>query len=160
MDSLRDFLSEMGSGLGGGDKPTTVIIKQYSSRSRSARSARTSDQLIRSMMEAAYSLENCGHLSNFSKYTHFTLRYVGILICSFIERFVLIHNRKSVSLKAHPEQKTLSRADVYPYEFAELDRLGELCSSAERQADAVIALWTGLNASTCKTVLVTNLEAR
>jgi len=139
LDSLRDFLSEMGLYLNGGDKPTTgdyqKVLQQIAERPDRHL---LQTQLIRSMMQAVYSPENCGHFGlNFAKYTHFTSpirRYPDLLVHRAI-RF-LIHNRKSVSLKAHPEQKTLSRADVYPYEFAELDRLGELCSSAERRADA------------------------
>ena len=139
LDSLRDFLSEMGLYLNGGGKPTTgdyqKVIQQIAERPDRHL---LQTQLIRSMMQAVYSPENCGHFGlNFAKYTHFTSpirRYPDLLVHRAI-RF-LIHNRKSVSLKAHPEQKTLSRADVYPYEFAELDRLGELCSSAERRADA------------------------
>ena len=139
LDSLRDFLSEMGLYLSGGDKPTTgdyqKVLQQIAERPDRHL---LQTQLIRSMMQAVYSPENCGHFGlNFAKYTHFTSpirRYPDLLVHRAI-RF-LIHNRKSASLKAHPEQKTLSRADVYPYEFAELDRLGELCSSAERRADA------------------------
>ena len=139
LDSLRDFLSEMGLYLGGGDKPTTgdyqTVLQQIAERPDRHL---LQTQLIRSMMQAVYSPENCGHFGlNFSKYTHFTSpirRYPDLLVHRAI-RF-LIHNRESVSLKAHPEQKTLSRADVYPYQFADLDRLGELCSSAERRADA------------------------
>ena len=139
LDSLRDFLSEMGLYLGGGDKPSTgdyqKVLKQIAERPDRHL---LQTQLIRSMMQAVYSPENCGHFGlNFTKYTHFTSpirRYPDLLVHRAI-RF-LIHNRKSASLKAHPEQKTLSRADVYPYEFAELDRMGELCSSAERRADA------------------------
>jgi len=139
LDSLRDFLSEMGLYLSGGDKPTTgdyqKVLQQIAERPDRHL---LQTQLIRSMMQAVYSPENCGHFGlNFAKYTHFTSpirRYPDLLVHRAI-RF-LIHNRKSASLKAHPEQKTLSRAGVYPYEFAELDRLGELCSSAERRADA------------------------
>ena len=139
LDSLRDFLSEMGLYLGGRDKPTTgdyqKVLQQISKRPDRHL---LQTQLIRSMMQAVYSPENCGHFGlNFSKYTHFTSpirRYPDLLVHRAI-RF-LIHNMKSASLKAHPEQKTVSRADVYPYEFAELDRLGEQCSSAERRADA------------------------
>ena len=139
LDGLRAFLGEMGLHLGGGKKPSTgdyqKVLQQIAERPDRHL---LQTQLIRSMAQAAYSPRNCGHFGlNFSQYTHFTSpirRYPDLLVHRAI-RF-LIHNSKSRSLQAHPDQKPLLRANAYPYEFADLDRLGELCSSAERRADA------------------------
>ncbi len=139
LDSLRDFLSEMGLDLGGGDNPLTgdyqKVLQQIAGRPDRHL---LQTQLIRSMTQAVYSPENCGHFGlNFSKYTHFTSpirRYPDLLVHRAI-RF-LIHNSTSQSLQAHPEQKALSKPSIYPYELADLSRLGEQCSSAERRADA------------------------
>ena len=139
VDSLRDFLSEMGLDLGGGDNPLTgdyqKVLQQIAGRPDRHL---LQTQLIRSMAQAVYSPDNCGHFGlNFSRYTHFTSpirRYPDLLVHRAI-RF-LIHNSTSLSLQAHPGQKALLKPNIYPYELSDLSLLGQQCSRAERRADA------------------------
>jgi ribonuclease R len=139
LDSLRDFLTEMGLYLGGGDSPTTgdyqQVLQQIAGRPDRHL---LQTQLIRSMMQAVYSPDNCGHFGlSFPEYTHFTSpirRYPDLLVHRAIR--YLIRNKKDKSLHAHPEQKPLAKKAIYPYEHSDLDALGEVCSTAERRADA------------------------
>ncbi len=139
LDSLRDFLTEMGLYLGGGDSPTTgdyqQVLQQIAGRPDRHL---LQTQLIRSMMQAVYSPDNCGHFGlSFPEYTHFTSpirRYPDLLVHRAIR--YLIRNKKGKSLQAHPAQKSLSKASIYPYEHSDLDALGAICSTAERRADA------------------------
>ena len=139
LDSLRDFLTEMGLYLGGGDSPTTgdyqQVLQQIAERPDRHL---LQTQLIRSMMQAVYSPDNCGHFGlSFPEYTHFTSpirRYPDLLVHRAIR--YLIRNKKGKSLQAHPEQKPLSKVSIYPYEHSDLDALGAICSTAERRADA------------------------
>ena len=139
LDSLRDFLTEMGLYLGGGDSPTTgdyqQVLQQIAGRPDRHL---LQTQLIRSMMQAVYSPDNCGHFGlSFPEYTHFTSpirRYPDLLVHRAIR--YLIRNKKGKSLQAHPEQKPLGKKAIYPYEHSDLDALGEVCSTAERRADA------------------------
>lgn len=139
LDSLRDFLTEMGLYLGGGDSPTTgdyqQVLQQIAERPDRHL---LQTQLIRSMMQAVYSPDNCGHFGlSFPEYTHFTSpirRYPDLLVHRAIR--YLIRNKKGKSLQAHPEQKPLAKKAIYPYEHSDLDGLAEVCSTAERRADA------------------------
>ena len=139
LDSLRDFLTEMDLYLGGGDSPTTgdyqQVLQQIAGRPDRHL---LQTQLIRSMMQAVYSPDNCGHFGlSFPEYTHFTSpirRYPDLLVHRAIR--YLIRNKKDKSLHAHPEQKPLAKKAIYPYEHSDLDALGEVCSTAERRADA------------------------
>ena len=80
--------------------------------------------MIRSLSQAVYQPENIGHFGlNFPGYAHFTSpirRYPDLLVHRAI-RF-LIRNR--------------ARRKIYPYNSFAMEELGEICSAAERRADA------------------------
>jgi ribonuclease R len=115
---LREFLSEFGLQLGGGDEPRA---KDYAKLLESIR-GRPDCQLLqtvllRSLQQAVYSPENVGHFGlAYEAYTHFT---------SPIRRYpdLLVHR----AIKAVLAGQTYS-----PQGWAEL---GQHCSQTERRAD-------------------------
>ena len=139
LEGLREFLSEMGLHLGGGDQPTPTDYQKTLSQI-AARPDRHMLQtlLIKSMMQAVYQPKNTGHFGlGFAAYTHFTSpirRYPDLLVHRAIR--YLIRSKKSHHLLPHKGQKELSQSSIYPYSDADLDRLGESCSAQERRADA------------------------
>lgn len=121
--ALRDFLKEMGLQLHGRDKPHA---KHYAKLldSIGERSDRHLIQtvLLRSLRMAVYSPDNQGHFGlAFDAYAHFTSpirRYPDLLVHRAIK-----HRLKNLA----PEK--------FRYSHADMQLLGEHCSSAERRAD-------------------------
>ncbi len=120
---LKEFLGELGLGLGGGTKPTA---KDYADLldSVSGRPDRHLIQtvLLRSMTQAVYSSENSGHFGlAFPAYSHFT---------SPIRRYpdLVVH-------RAIKHQVSGLGADEFVYSPTELQGLGDSCSATERRAD-------------------------
>jgi ribonuclease R len=120
LNNLREFLSEIGLSLGGGDKPQaqhySKLIKQVEKRP-DTRLIQT--VLLRSLSQAVYSPDNIGHFAlGYPNYTHFT---------SPIRRYpdLLVHRAIKSILATRP-------AEITP----ELARQqGEHCSLTERRAD-------------------------
>jgi ribonuclease R len=120
LNNLREFLSEIGLSLSGGDKPQaqhySKLIKQVEKRPDS-RLIQT--VLLRSLSQAVYSPDNIGHFAlGYPNYTHFT---------SPIRRYpdLLVHRAIKDILAKRP-------AEITP----ELARQqGEHCSLTERRAD-------------------------
>ncbi|MBI3570021.1 MAG: ribonuclease R [Gammaproteobacteria bacterium] len=120
LNDLREFLSEIGLSLGGGDKPQaqhySKLIKQVEKRPDS-RLIQT--VLLRSLSQAVYSPDNIGHFAlGYPNYTHFT---------SPIRRYpdLLVHRAIKNILVKRP-------AEITP-ELAM--QQGEHCSTTERRAD-------------------------
>jgi ribonuclease R len=123
LTDLRTFLGELGLSLRGGDKPSA---KDYADLlgSIQGRPDRHLIQtvLLRSLAQAVYSPENVGHFGlAFPAYTHFT---------SPIRRYpdLLVHR----AIKHLLAGGTAENSD---YSAAQLQGLGEQCSSTERRAD-------------------------
>lgn len=136
---LREFLTEMGLHLGGGDTPTpTDYQKTLAQISDRPDRHMIQTVLIRSMMQAVYQPENTGHFGlGFEAYTHFTSpirRYPDLLVHRAIR--YLIGNHKSQRLLPANNQKSVSKQSIYPYSMGELIHFGEVCSANERRADA------------------------
>ena len=139
LSSVRDFLGELGMGLGGGDDP------QPEDYQRVLRAAKNRDDasviqsvLLRSMSQAVYQAENLGHFGlAFDGYTHFTSpirRYADLLVHRAIRS--LIRSTKKVSGVVRVEgAKEIAKADIYPYELPRLDETGAHLSVTERRAD-------------------------
>ena len=137
--SVREFLGELGIGLGGGDDP------QPEDYQRVLRAAKNRDDasviqsvLLRSMSQAVYQAENLGHFGlAFEGYTHFTSpirRYADLLVHRAIRS--LIRSNKKVSGVVRVEgAKEIAKADIYPYELPRLDETGAHLSVTERRAD-------------------------
>jgi ribonuclease R len=120
LNDLREFLTEMGLSLGGGDKPQaqhySKLIKAVEQRSDS-RLIQT--VLLRSLSQAVYSPDNIGHFAlGYPNYTHFT---------SPIRRYpdLLVHRAIKDIIARRPTGMTPELAK----------QQGEHCSLTERRAD-------------------------
>jgi ribonuclease R len=123
LTDLREFLGELGLSLPGGKKPSAGDYAKLL-----AQIAERPDRhliqtvLLRSLSQAVYSSANVGHFGlSYQAYTHFT---------SPIRRYpdLLVHRAlKHIIDGGH--------ADDFDYNTAELQGLGEHCSSTERKAD-------------------------
>jgi ribonuclease R len=120
LSNLREFLTEIGLSLGGGDKPQaqhySKLIKQVEKRPDS-RLIQT--VLLRSLSQAVYSPDNIGHFAlGYPNYTHFT---------SPIRRYpdLLVHRAIKDILAKRPATITPELARQH----------GEHCSLTERRAD-------------------------
>jgi len=139
LDNLREFLSEMGLYLAGGEKPSPSDYAQViSSISGRADQHLLQTMLIRSLMQAVYQPENLGHFGlGYPAYAHFTSpirRYPDLLVHRAIR--YLIRNKPGKHVKPQAGAFSLSKKDIYPYTLADMVSLGESCSMAERRADA------------------------
>jgi len=129
---LREYLRGLGLTLKGGSNPRPADYQRLLGQ-LAGRPDRELLQtlLIRSLSQAVYQPENIGHFGlNFPGYAHFTSpirRYPDLLVHRAV-RF-LIRNRAQGARK-------LARGKIYPYNHFAMKELGELCSDAERRADA------------------------
>ncbi|MBT3059641.1 MAG: ribonuclease R [Candidatus Thiodiazotropha sp. (ex Lucina pensylvanica)] len=123
LTDLREFLGELGLSLPGGKKPRAadyaILLEQIKQR---ADRHLIQTVLLRSLSQALYSSDNVGHFGlSYAAYTHFTSpirRYPDLIVHRAIKHAL---NRGS--------------ADDFDYTKAELQALGEHCSSTERKAD-------------------------
>jgi ribonuclease R len=123
LESLREFLGEVGLSLGGGDDPEpkhyTKLLEQINARP-DAHLIQT--VLLRSLRQAVYSPDPIGHFGlAHEHYTHFTSpirRYPDLLVHRAIRH--LIKGGK-------PEQ--------FRYDHQDMLTMGEHCSMTERRAD-------------------------
>jgi ribonuclease R len=123
LSDLRDFLAELGLNLPGGNKPSA---KDYGALLESVRSRPDfhliQTVLLRSMQQAMYSSDNCGHFGlAYEAYTHFTSpirRYPDLIVHRTIKH--LLGGGSAADLE---------------YSKPELQQIGEHCSGTERRAD-------------------------
>ena len=123
LTDLREFLGELGLSLPGGKKPSAgdyaKLLTQIAERPDRHL---IQTVLLRSLSQAVYSSANVGHFGlSYPAYTHFT---------SPIRRYpdLIVHRAlKHIIDGGH--------ADDFDYNTAELQGLGEHCSSTERKAD-------------------------
>jgi ribonuclease R len=123
LTDLREFLGELGLSLPGGKKPKAsdyAILLEKIKQRPDRHLIQT--VLLRSLSQALYSSDNVGHFGlSYQAYTHFTSpirRYPDLIVHRAIKHAI---NQGS--------------ADDFDYEKAELQALGEHCSSTERKAD-------------------------
>lgn len=139
LENLREFLSEMGLHLPGGDKPSPGdyqhVIKQMADRPDRHL---LQTVMIRSLMQAVYQPDNLGHFGlGFQAYAHFTSpirRYPDLLVHRGIR--YLIRNKKNKHIERQSDAPELKKGDIYPYGLGEMEQFGSICSVAERRADA------------------------
>ncbi len=123
LEALRKLLGEKGLALSGGEKPKSKdyakLMKQIEGR---ADSNVLQTLLLRSLSQAVYQGDNCGHFGlAYDAYTHFTSpirRYPDLLVHRAIRHIL--------------EKK---RPSTFRYSKAELQTLAEHCSATERRAD-------------------------
>jgi len=123
LGDVRRFLAELGLQLGGGDTPTTMHYKRLID-SVSDRPDRhlIETVLLRSLRQAVYSPDNCGHFGlALTAYAHFTSpirRYPDLLVHRAIRHVV-----------------NGGKPNKFEYNHADMGSLGEQCSMTERRAD-------------------------
>ena len=137
--NLRQFLAELGFGLGGGDHPTSADYQQVMQMIQ----GRTDSHMIqtvmlRSMRQAMYQVENHGHFGlGYEAYTHFTSpirRYPDLLVHRAI-RSVIRSDKPSTHVRRVESAKALPLRKIYPYSMSDMLMFGEQCSRTERRAD-------------------------
>ena len=137
--SVRDFLGELGIGLGGGDEPQPEHYRQVLNAVRHRDDAQIIQSvLLRSMSQAVYQCENLGHFGlAFGAYTHFTSpirRYSDLLVHRAI-RSLIKSGKKSSHIRRAVKQPKIEKAVYYPYELSSLEEVGQHLSVTERRAD-------------------------
>ena len=139
VERLRQFLAALGMSLT--RKKGDPTPEDYSAVLEKVQ-GRPDAQLIqtvmlRSLSQAVYSPHNAGHFGlNYEAYTHFTSpirRYPDLLTHRAIRS--VIRSRKKTGLVRRSSAGTMPKAAIYPYELADLERLGQQCSQNERRAD-------------------------
>ncbi len=123
LTDLRQFLGELGLSLSGGKKPQASDYAQLleAIQERADRHL-IQTVLLRSLSQAVYSSDNVGHFGlSYPAYTHFT---------SPIRRYpdLIVHRALKHLIDG-------GQADDFDYTKADLQGLGEHCSSTERKAD-------------------------
>ncbi|KAA0910847.1 ribonuclease R [Pusillimonas sp. ANT_WB101] len=136
LQSLRDYLRNLGLSLGGGDEPTTsdyaVLLK--SAQDRPDREI-IQTMCLRSFQQAIYSPEQVGHFGlSYDHYAHFTSpirRYPDLLTHRVIKS--ILRGKRYV-----PDIEDTIAAEALPKgerEHAIWEKIGLLLSAKERRAD-------------------------
>ncbi len=139
LERLREFLAELGLGLGGGGSPTPMDYQKVLEQVAGRPDAHVIQQvMLRSMSRAEYRPDNDGHFGlNYEAYTHFTSpirRYPDLLVHRAI-RGLLRGNKRSRHLLRADGARPMAAAESYPYDSAWMDKAGEHASLTERRAD-------------------------
>ncbi len=139
LEGLREFLSELGLGLSGGDEPTSsdyqVLMKAIVGRP-DANMIQT--VMLRSLRQAVYQVDNNGHFGlGYDAYAHFTSpirRYPDLLVHRAI-RSVIRSDKKSAHVLRVENTAAIEQQEIYPYNVQDVLMLGEHFSLTERRAD-------------------------
>jgi ribonuclease R len=95
--------------------------------------------LVRSMLQAVYQPDNIGHFGlGFEAYTHFTSpirRYPDLLVHRAL-RYLIRSGKNKAQIRQIKGAPKLTRKEGYPYQPADMQHFGEICSMTERRADA------------------------
>jgi ribonuclease R len=137
--NLREFLGELGLGLGGGSKPTSgdfqVLMQSIQDR---ADSHMIQMVMLRSLRQAVYQVENEGHFGlGYDAYAHFTSpirRYPDLLVHRAI-RSVIRSEQASAHIQRVEGAEPIPARKIYPYGVADMLVMGEQSSLTERRAD-------------------------
>ncbi len=137
--NLRQFLAELGFGLGGGDKPSSADYQQVMQMIQGRSDAHLIQTvMLRSMRQAMYQVENHGHFGlGYDAYTHFTSpirRYPDLLVHRAI-RSVIRSDKPSSHVRRVTSAKAIPLRKIYPYSLSDMLMFGEQCSRTERRAD-------------------------
>lgn len=139
LDGLRDFLSNIGLWLGGGEQPTPMDFKKLTDQIGNRPDRHLIEmQILRAQQQAVYQPENNGHFGlAYDAYAHFTSpirRYPDLLVHRAI-RSVIRSDRKSSRVLRFSGAKPIKKSAIYPYDLEQMEKLGEHCSMAERRAE-------------------------
>jgi len=139
LERLREFLAELGLGLGGGDSPTPMDYQKVLAKVADRPDAHVIQTvMLRSMSRAEYREDNEGHFGlNYEAYTHFTSpirRYPDLLTHRAIR--ALLRSKKRVPhLRRVDSAQPIALGEGYPYDHAWISAAGTHTSFAERRAD-------------------------
>jgi len=139
LERLREFLGELGFGLGGGASPSPMDYQKMLTQVAGRPDAHVIQQvMLRSMSRADYRPDNLGHFGlNYEAYTHFTSpirRYPDLLVHRAI-RSLLRGKKRSRHLLRAAGAEPLAVAQSYPYDSAWMAEAGDHASFTERRAD-------------------------
>src|SRR5690606_28351013 len=139
LTNLREFLGELGLGLGGGLTPDSGEYQQLLQAIQGRPDANMIQTImLRSLRQAMYQVENKGHFGlGYEAYTHFTSpirRYPDLLVHRAI-RSVIRSKTPSANVHRADGIVLLKKHEIYPYSVSDMVMLGEQCSMAERRAD-------------------------
>ena len=137
--NLRAYLSELGLGLAGGDKPTPGDYQQLLQMIQGRSDGHLIQTvMLRSLRQAMYQVENHGHFGlGYEAYTHFTSpirRYPDLLVHRAI-RSVVRGTEPSTHVRRVDTAKAIPKKFIYPYSASDMVVFGEQCSRTERRAD-------------------------
>lgn len=137
--NLRAYLSELGLGLAGGDKPTPGDYQQLLQMIQGRSDGHLIQTvMLRSLRQAMYQVENHGHFGlGYEAYTHFTSpirRYPDLLVHRAI-RSVVRSTEPSTHVRRVETAKAIPKKFIYPYSASDMVVFGEQCSRTERRAD-------------------------
>ncbi|WP_162062360.1 ribonuclease R [Vibrio taketomensis] len=132
LQGFRDFLGELGLNLGGGLEPSPTdyaeLVRQIAERQDKEL---IQTMLLRSMKQAVYNADNCGHFGlALKRYAHFTSpirRYPDLLLHRAIKYLIAKEEGRN--------QDRWTPTGGYHYSFDDMDFYGEQCSMTERRAD-------------------------
>ncbi len=126
IDDLRSFLAELGLRLRGGENPSPKHFSELVELSKTREDTRLIQTvLLRSLNQAVYRPDNVGHFGlALEEYAHFT---------SPIRRYpdLVVHRALKHLLTKQPAQR-------FVHSTADLQRLGEHCSTTERRSDEAV----------------------
>jgi ribonuclease R len=139
LTNLRAYLSELGLGLAGGDKPTPGDYQQLLQMIQGRSDAHLIQTvMLRSLRQAMYQVENHGHFGlGYEGYTHFTSpirRYPDLLVHRAI-RSVIRSTEPSTHVRRVDSANAIPKKFIYPYSASDMLVFGEQCSRTERRAD-------------------------
>ena len=137
--NLRAYLSELGLGLAGGDKPTPGDYQQLLQMIQDRSDGHLIQTvMLRSLRQAMYQVENHGHFGlGYEAYTHFTSpirRYPDLLVHRAI-RSVVRGTEPTTHVRRVDTAKAIPKKFIYPYTPSDMVVFGEQCSRTERRAD-------------------------
>jgi ribonuclease R len=139
LEALRNYLSEAGLWLGGGEQPTTSdFYKLSEAMGDRADKHLIQMQILRSQQQAVYQPENKGHFGlAYEAYAHSTSpirRYPDLLVHRAI-RSVIRSGKKAFHVRRVEGAPALPAKKSYPYDLESLEALGQTCSAYERRAE-------------------------
>ncbi|MFT6388708.1 MAG: ribonuclease R [Cellvibrionaceae bacterium] len=139
LENLRTFLGALGLNLHSKGMPEpSHYQKLLESIGGRADAKIIQTVMLRSLSQAVYQPENKGHFGlAYPAYTHFTSpirRYPDLLTHRAIRS--VIHGKKESNYVRRVEgASSVAKKNIYPYDLADMLRLGEHTSMAERRAD-------------------------
>jgi len=139
LTALRNYLTEQGLWLGGGEQPSTAdFLKLTDAMGDRPDKHLIQMQILRSQQQAVYQPENKGHFGlAYEAYAHFTSpirRYPDLLVHRAI-RSVIRSGKKASHVRRVEGAKPLPLKQSYPYDLEAMEAFGQTCSAFERRAE-------------------------